>query len=130
MPCTATRSPARASGMAQRVEYGNAGAQQRRGFVGRKIVGHGRNRFGRNDYIFRVAAVVADSGNFLELAKNEMAATARVAGEAVPAVPADTDPLSGLPLRDVSPDARRCVRQFHGREHAGIAIRGSRSPSR
>ena len=90
--------------MAQRIEYGNARTEQRRGFVGRKFVGHGRNRFGRNDYVFRVAAVVADAGNFLKPAQNEMAATARVAGETVPAVPADANSLAGLPLRDVSPD--------------------------
>ena len=104
MPCTATSSPARRSGMAHRVEHGNAGAEQRRGFVRRKIVGHGRNRLGRDHHVFRVAAVEADSGNFLELAKNEMAATAGVALEAVSAMPAHAHTLAGFPLRDVSPN--------------------------
>ena len=66
-----------------------------------KIVGHGRHRLGRDDHVFRVAAVVADSGNLLELAENEMAAPAGIAGEAMSAMPADADALAGLPLRDV-----------------------------
>jgi hypothetical protein len=39
MPCTATRSPARAPGIAQRVENRDAGAEQRRGIGGGEIVG-------------------------------------------------------------------------------------------
>src|SRR6185369_2036465 len=90
--------------MTHRIENCNPGAQQWRGFIGRKLIGHGRDRFGWDHDIFCVAAVVADPGNFLELAKNEMAATAGVALEAVSAVPAHTHPLPGLPLRDVCPD--------------------------
>jgi hypothetical protein len=85
--------------MAQRIEYGNAGAEQGRSFVRRKIVGHGRNRFGWDDHIFRVSAVKADSGNLFKLAENELTAAAGIADKAVSAMPADTHALAGLPLR-------------------------------
>lgn len=101
MPCTATRSPAQVT---HRIENCNPGAQQRRGFIGRKIIGHGRDRFGGDHDILCVAAIVTEASNLLELAENEMAPAARVAGKAMSAVPADADPLSGLPLCDVRSD--------------------------
>jgi hypothetical protein len=111
--------------MAQRVEYCDACTEQRRSFVRREIVGHGRNRLGRGHYVFCVTTVEADSGNFLELAENEMASTAEVALKTVSAMPADSHPLSGFPLRNVSPDRIDAPGDFMAWERAGIATRGS-----
>jgi len=91
----------RRSGVAHRVEHGDAGAEQGRGFVRREIVRHGRDRFGRDHYVLRVTTIVADAGNFFELAEDELASTAGVAGEAMSAVPAYAHALAGFPLRDV-----------------------------
>ena len=92
------------AGIAQRVIDGDAGAQQRRGFVGGEIVGHERDRFGGDDDVLGVTSVEVKGGNFLELAVDEVAAAAGVAGEAVAAVPAHADALAGLPLSYVGAD--------------------------
>ena len=88
-------------GMTHGIENCNPGAHQRRGVISGKVIGYGRDRFGGDHDILGVAAVVAEAGNLLELAKDKMAATTRVAGKAMSAVPAHTDPLSGLPLCDI-----------------------------
>src|SRR3954467_3671795 len=87
--------------MTQGVEHGNTGAQQRCSFVRGEIVGHGGDRLGWDDNVFRVAAVVTYAGDLLVFTKNEVTAPAGVADEAMPAMPADTNALARLPLRDV-----------------------------
>ena len=125
MPCTATRSPAVAP--AWRSELNtvmpahSSGAASSAG----KIVGHGRNRLGRDHDVFRVAAVIADSGNLFKLAEDEMAAAAGVAFEAMSAMPADAHPLARLPLCDVGADRIDPSGNLMARERAGIASRES-----
>ena len=84
--------------VAQRVENRDAGAEQRRGFGGRKIVGHGRDRFGGRDHVFGITAIMADGGDFLVLAEHEIAAAAGFASEVMSAMPSDADALAGLPV--------------------------------
>ena len=93
--------------VAQRVEGGDAGAEQRRGFDGIERVGHGGDRFPGRDHIFGVAAVVADAGPLFIDAVDEIAATALQAGEVVAAVPADADSLSFFPGGDAAGRLRR-----------------------
>ena len=68
----------------------------------REIIGHGRDCLGRDHHVLGVAAIVADARNLLDLAENEIAATAGVADKTVPAMPSHAHALTGLPLRDVS----------------------------
>src|SRR5438105_3222017 len=88
----------------KRVIDRDTGAHQRSGFIGGQIVRHKRDGFGRDDDILGIASVKVNAGNFLKLAVNKVAATAGVAGEAMAAVPADTNPLAGLPLGYVGTD--------------------------
>jgi hypothetical protein len=125
------------TGMSQRIEYGNTGAEQGRGFVRRQIVRHGSDCLRRDHDVFRITPVEADPGNLLELAKNEMAAAAGIALEAVPAVPSHTHPLARFPLRDVSSNridapgdfVARNPRVLQSREsrllHDGVAVANS-----
>src|SRR5258708_10033338 len=87
--------------VAERIENGDAGTKQRRGFGGGEGVGDGGDRLGRCDHVFLVTAVVTDSGDFFVLAVNEVAAAAGIAGAIMTAVPSDTDALAGLPVGDV-----------------------------
>ena len=61
--------------------------------------GNARHRLVRHDDVLGVAAVVADAGDLRLLAVEEEALAARVAHEAVAAVPADADAVARLPLR-------------------------------
>jgi hypothetical protein len=92
------------AGISQRVIDGDAGAKQRRGFVGRQIVGYKRNRFGGNDDILGVTSVGVDGGDLLKLAVDEVAAAAGIAGETMAAMPSHADALAGLPLSYVRAD--------------------------
>jgi hypothetical protein len=91
--------------VAKRIENRDAGAEQRRGFGGGEIFWDGGDRLGGRNHVFRVTAVVADGGNFLVLAENEIAAAAGVASETMTAVPSDADALAGFPVRNVSTDS-------------------------
>src|ERR1700690_128031 len=84
-------------GISQRVKNRDPGAEQRRSFVGGKIVGHKRNRFGRDDHIFGVTSVKSYGGDLLEFAVDEVSAAAGIALEAVSAMPSHADALAGLP---------------------------------
>src|SRR5215831_14696866 len=89
--------------VAQRVERCHAGAHQRRGVWRGQLRGHPCEGRRRGDQVVGVAAVERDASHLRAgLAGEKVAATAVVAGEAVPGVPTDADALAGLPpLRDV-----------------------------
>src|SRR5262245_38807237 len=89
--------------VAQRVEGRHAGAHQRRGVRRGQLRGHPCEGRRGGDQEVGVAAVERDAGQLRAgLAGEEVAATAVVAGEAVPGVPTDADALAGLPPpRDV-----------------------------
>ena len=93
------------SGIAQSVVDGDSGAEQRSGFGGGQVVGHGGDGFGWEHHVFGVASIEADGGNFFELAEDEVAAAAGIAVEAVSAVPADAHALAFFPERDVGAKA-------------------------
>ena len=61
MPRTATRSPARAPRVAQRVERRDARAHERRGLDRRETVRDPRERHGGSDDVVRITAVVRDA---------------------------------------------------------------------
>src|SRR5215472_3445918 len=60
-----------------------------------------RERFDRRDHMRRIAAVVTDSRNFQKPAIDKLAAPARLASKAVPAMPSDADALAHFPIRHV-----------------------------
>src|SRR5579864_4623431 len=92
------------SHIAQSVEYGDSGTQQRSGLVSGKIVGHRSDSLSTDDHIFGIAPVEVDGSNFFVLAQNEVAAAAGIALKAVAAVPSHTNSLPGLPQCDVGTD--------------------------
>jgi len=90
--------------VAKRIENRDAGAKQRRGLGGGDVIRDGGNRLGGRNHVLRVTAVVADAGNFLVLAENEIAAAAGIASETMTAVPSDSDALAGFPIGNVRTD--------------------------
>ena len=88
--------------MAQGVVDGDSGAEQRRRFGREQIIRHQSHCFGRDHHILGIATVKADGGDLFELTQNEVAAAARVALEAVSAMPTNSHALAGLPQGDVS----------------------------
>jgi hypothetical protein len=82
----------------------DAGTEQRRGFGGGELVWDSGDRLGGRNHVFRVTAVMADAGNLSELAENEIAAAAGIAGETMAAVPSDSDALAGFPVSDIGAD--------------------------
>jgi len=90
--------------VAQRVEDGDAGAEERGGFGGGEIVGDCRYRLGGRDHVLGVAAVVSDARNLSVFAEREVAAAAGFAGKIMASMPADSYALAGLPLRDAFAD--------------------------
>ena len=89
------------SNIAQCVEYGDSGTEQRSGFVSGKIVGHRGDRLGADHHVLGVAPIEVDGGNFFVLAQNEIPPAAGVALKAVSAMPSHTDSLPWLPQRYV-----------------------------
>lgn len=87
--------------VAQRVERGHTGAQQRAGVDGREALGDPRDGRLRHHDVLGVAAVVADARDLGILAVDELTAAARIALEAVPAMPAHAHAIAGLPRRDL-----------------------------
>ena len=86
--------------IAKTIEGGDTRAHERRRIDGRKIIRHQRQRADRGQHVFGVAAIARDAGNFGgSLASEEIATPAVVAIAAESAIPAHTDPLSGLPAR-------------------------------
>jgi hypothetical protein len=92
------------SRVAERVEGGDAGAEQRSGVGVGEAFGHEGEGVGGGDDVVRVTAVVADAGEGLVFAEDEVAAAAGRALVAVASVPAETDALAGLEERDVGAD--------------------------
>jgi hypothetical protein len=90
--------------IAQRIENGDAGTEKRAGLGGVKVVWDGSDGFGGRNHVFRVTAIVADAGNLFELAIDEVAATAGIAGETMAAVPTDSYALAGFPVADAGAD--------------------------
>ena len=93
------------AGVAKGIEDSDAGAKQRRGLGGGKVVWDGGDRLGGRNHVFRVTAIMADAGNFFELAVNEIAAAAGIAGETMAAVPSDADALAGFPVGNFRADS-------------------------
>src|SRR5208283_436749 len=109
--------------VAQRIENRDAGAKQRCGLAGLKVVGDRGDRLGGREHVFLVTAIVADAGNLFGLAVNEITAAAGIAGETMAAVPSDSDALAGLPVGDVSADGVDAASDFVA-GHAGILEAG------
>ena len=104
MPCTATRSPARAPELRRALKTVMPAQSRGAASAAGEIVGDGGDRFGGGDHVFGIAAVVADAGDLLilQLMKSPRRQASQV--KAVAAVPADADALAGLPVGDVSAD--------------------------
>ena len=83
--------------LAQRVEGGDARAEQRRGVLRGQVVRDRGQRALRHHDVVGVAAVVGDAGHQAVDAADHVAAPARVAVAAVAAEPADPDALAHLP---------------------------------
>src|SRR5229473_1837507 len=83
--------------VAQRVEGGDAGAEE--WCRGNRIerIGHGGECLLRRHHVFGVPAVIAEAADEPVLTQDEVARAAGLANAAVPAVPADPNPLARLP---------------------------------
>src|SRR5690349_7131426 len=90
--------------MAQGVEGGDTGAENRGRFGRIKRIGHGSDGFGGNDCVLGVTAVEAEAGDFFVGAVDKVAAAALRTRTVMAAVPADADPLTFLPSCDASAD--------------------------
>src|ERR1017187_7258415 len=93
------------SRVAECIEDGDAGTEQRRGVGGGKVIGDCSYGLGGGEHVFLVAAVVTDARNLFVLAVDEIAAAAGIAGEIMTAVPSYSDALAGLPVRNVAADS-------------------------
>jgi hypothetical protein len=98
--------------VAKGVENCDAGTKQRRGFGGGEIVWDGSDRLGGRNHVFRVTAIMADAGNFVKRAANEIAAAAGIAGKTMASVPSNSDALSGFPVCNVGADGVDAARDF------------------
>ena len=92
------------TGVAQSVEGGDAGAEQRGGVGVVEFVGHEGECVGGGDDVVGIAAVVVDAADGLVFAEDEIAAAARRTVVAVASVPAEADALAGLEEGDVGAD--------------------------
>src|ERR1700681_2843129 len=90
--------------MAQRVEYGDSSAHEWGRLGGGQIVGHRGDGFCLRNHVFGIASIEVDGGDLFELAEDEVSAAARVALEAVSAVPSHADPLTRFPQSHVRTD--------------------------
>src|ERR1700681_4374779 len=101
--------------MAQRVEYGDSSAHQWGGLRGGQLVGHRGDGFCLRNHVFGVASIEVDGGDLFELAEDEVSAAARVALEAVSAVPSHADPLTRVPQSHVRADGINASGNFMAR---------------
>ena len=85
-------------GISQRIVDRNPGTQQGSGFVRGQIVWNQGDSFGGNKHVFLVASIKMEGCNLLVLTIDEIAAAAGFTREAMPAMPAHTNALGGLPL--------------------------------
>jgi hypothetical protein len=88
----------------ERVERADASTEQRRGVGGVEAVRNPGERVGWCRHVLGVPAVGVDAGHLLAVTVDEVPPATRLAGETVVAVPADADPLAGLPGVDVCAD--------------------------
>ena len=102
--------------VAQGVEGGDAGAQQRCGIDVAKVVGDEGDGVGGGDYVVGIATIVVDTGDLLVFAKHEVAAAAGLAVVAMAAMPAEANALAGLEDGNVGSD---------GIEYAGDFVAGN-----
>src|SRR5436190_20975705 len=100
------------AGIAQRVENGHTCAHEWPGFFRGKFVRDQRQCFRRRDHVFGVTTIKIDARDFAINAHSEIAATALVAHEIMPAVPADADALALLPVRDAIAQGIDAPRDF------------------
>src|SRR5262249_25954202 len=105
--------------VAQGVESGDPGAEQRRSFSDVEGRGKARKRFLAGKHVFCIAAVAGDSGNVEPCAVDEIALAAAVTFEAMAAVPAHADALAGLPRGDPGANCVNPPNHFMAR-HPGI----------
>jgi hypothetical protein len=89
--------------MAQGIKRGDSGTHQGRGLGGIERFRHLRQRFHRRDHVFLIATVVAEAANLPVRAVYEITAAAGETRAILAAVPADSNPMAFLPLRDTRP---------------------------
>src|SRR5439155_10648375 len=86
----------------QGVKCGQSGTHQGGSFHGRQTWRAQRNGTGRSDHVVGISAVARDSSDLgFSFAGEEVPTTAGVAIAAIPAVPSDSDRLTGFPSEDV-----------------------------
>jgi hypothetical protein len=107
----------------QAVERRDAGAEERRRLGVAELVGDARERFGAREHVRRVTAVVGDARDLLLAAGDEVADAARVAHEAVAAVPADArrdrPAATAAPCADLVDDRGDLVSRTRGSARPG-----------
>src|SRR5262245_43399380 len=101
--------------IAQRVEGGDACAEQRRGVDGIEFVGDRCERLDRRDHVVGIAAVEVNAGNPEVAASDEVAAPAAGTRPANAAEPADADSLARAPVGHL---------RSHGIDAAGDLVTG------
>src|SRR5207249_1058405 len=105
--------------MAQRVEYGDARAHERPGFLRRQFIRNRRQRRRRRDHMLGIPAVEIDARDLAIGAHCEIAAPALFALEAMSTVPPDTDAPTLFPASDAAADRIDPPGDFMAR-HTGI----------
>ncbi len=98
------------SAVTQRIECGDARAQQGSGVSGCQIIGNVSQGVRRRDHVFGVTAVISDSWHPQLDAGYKISTAAGIAMAAVSPMPADACALASLPADDIRP---------HGVDNAG-----------
>ena len=89
----------------QRVEGRHPRAHERASIHEGETIGDVRERLLRHDNVLGVAAIPRDPGHLrIDQARDEVAATARIAVAAAPAVPTDADAVTRLPSGHIGPE--------------------------
>src|SRR5262249_6199476 len=89
--------------VAERVEGGDSGTHERRGFFWSKFVGDAGEHLLRRHQKLRVAAIIANSRYLQVHAGDEIAAAARLAFPEIPAMPTYPDAVADFPRIGVLP---------------------------
>jgi hypothetical protein len=92
------------SGIPQCVVDRDSRTEQRSRFIGRHIVGHRSDCLGVGDHVLGISAIEVDSGDFLDLAIDEITTSAGIANETVSTMPSDSHALARFPESDIWPD--------------------------
>ena len=109
--------------VSQRVVNRDASTKQRHCFVGWQVLGHESDRFAVRDHVLGVSTVEVDRRDLLKLAVEEITSAARIAFEAVSAVPAYAHALARLPEGDIGTRLHRCGRRSGVLEREDIGCR-------